>query len=117
MAEKKDTVAASDHVAHEAETGLSGRTEYPGQTMGIVALVLSFFMQIPALILAIIAWVWSNRAGVNNVPAKVAVAISSVLLVLGILAVVGWVVLVAATLGEFGDLGMWDGMGPGGLRS
>lgn len=117
MAEKKETVKATEHVAHEGETGLSGNTEYPGQTLGIVALVLSFFMQIPGLILGIIAWVWSNKAGVNNVPAKVSVVVSSVLLVLGILALVGWVVLVASTLGELGDFGAFDGMGPRGLRS
>ena len=117
MAEKKETFKATDHVAGEVETGLTGNTEYPGQTMGIVALVLSFFTQVPALILGIIAWVWSNKAGVNNVPAKVAVAVSSVLMVLGILAIVGWVVLVASTVGELGDFGMWDGMGPRGLRS
>ncbi len=117
MAEKKETVAATDHVAQEVQTGLTANTEYPGQTMGIVALVLSFFTQIPALILGIIAWVWSNKAGVNNVPAKVAVAVSSVLMVLGLLAIVGWIILVASTVGEFGDLGVWEGMGPRGLRS
>jgi hypothetical protein len=117
MAEKKETAQAPDQVAETVETGLSASQEYPGQTMGIVALVLSFFTQIPALILAIIAWVWSNKAGVNNVPAKVAVALSSVLLVLGTLAVIGWIVLVASTFGEFGDFGMWDDMGPRGLRS
>jgi hypothetical protein len=117
MAEKKETVKATDHAAEHVETGLTGRTEYPGQTMGIVALVLAFFIQIPALILGIIAWVWSNKAQVNNVQAKVAVAVSSVLIVLGALAVIGWIVLVASTVGELGDLGMWDGMGPRGLRS
>ncbi|MCF8548637.1 MAG: hypothetical protein K9G03_01505 [Pontimonas sp.] len=117
MAEKKETIAATEHVVNEVNTGLTGNTEYPGQTMGIVALVLSFFTQVPALILGIIAWVWSNKAGVNNVPAKVAVAVSSVLMVLGILALVGWIVLVASTVGEFGDFGMWDEMGPRGLRS
>ena len=117
MAEKKEAVTATDHVANTGDTGLTASTEYPGQTMGIVALVLSFFTQVPALILGIIAWVWSNKAGVNNVPAKVAVAVSSVLMVLGILAVVGWIVLVASTVGEFGDLDMWGGMGPRGLRS
>ena len=117
MAEKKETVKATEHVAEKVDTGLSASTEYPGQTMGIVALVLSFFTQIPALILAIIAWVWSNKAGVNNVPAKVAVAVSSVLIVLGILAVVGWILVVASTVGELGDLGMWGEMGPRGLRS
>jgi hypothetical protein len=70
--------------------------EYPGQTLGVVALVLSFFLQIPALIMGIIAWNWSNRAGVSNTPAKVSVFVSIGLMLLGILALVGWVVLLAS---------------------
>lgn len=70
--------------------------EYPGQTLGVVALVLSFFLQIPALIMGIIAWNWSNRAGVSNTPAKVSVFVSLGLMVLGILALVGWAILVAS---------------------
>lgn len=101
---------AEDHQATLVDTSLSGKTEYPGQTLGLVALVLAFFTQIPALILGIIAWVWSNRAGVSNVPAKVAVAVSATLMVIGALIVVGWIVLVASTLGELGNLG---GFGPG----
>ena len=85
--------------------------EYPGRTLGIVALVFAFFSQIPALIMGIIAWVWSNKAGHSNVPAKVAVAVSATLLVLIVLAVVGWVALVASIageFGEFGEMGMFD---------
>lgn len=103
-------VPAEDHQATLVDTSLSGKAEYPGQTLGLVALVLAFFTQIPALILGIIAWVWSNRAGVSNVPAKVAVAVSATLMVIGALIVVGWIVLVASTLGELGNLG---GFGPG----
>jgi hypothetical protein len=44
--------------------------EYPGRTLGVVALVLSFFLQIPGLIMGIIAWVWSNKVGRSNVPAN-----------------------------------------------
>lgn len=88
---------------------LSGTPEYPGQTLGVVALVLSFFLQIPALILGIIAWVWSNRAGESNVPAKVAVAVSATLMVLGVLILVGWIVLIVSSLGELGGM---DPFGP-----
>jgi hypothetical protein len=70
--------------------------EYPGQTLGVVALVLSFFLQLPALIMGIIAWNWSNRAGVPNTPAKVSVFVSIGLMVLGLLAVIGWVILLAS---------------------
>lgn len=70
--------------------------EFPGQTLGVVALVLSFFLQIPALIMGIIAWNWSNRAGVSNTPAKVSVFVSIGLMVLGILALVGWFALLVS---------------------
>jgi len=73
-----------------------GVAEYPGRTLGVVALVLAFFMQLPALIMGIVAWNWSNRAGVSNTPAKAAVFVSIGLIVLGIIALVGWVALVAS---------------------
>ncbi len=110
MATSAEPISAEEHHAALLDTGLSAKTEYPGQTLGLVALVLAFFTQIPALILGIIAWVWSNRAGVSNVPAKVAVAVSATLMVIGALIVVGWIVLVASTLGNLGDLA---GFGPG----
>jgi len=77
--------------------------EYPGRTLGVVAVVLAFYAQIPALIMGIIAWVWSSKAGHNNVPAKVAVAVSGALLVIVIVAIVGWIALVASLGGEFGN--------------
>jgi len=83
--------------------------EYPGRTLGVVALVLSFFSQIPALIMGIIAWVWSNKVGRSNVPAKVAVAVSATLLVLIILAVVGWTALLVSFGAEFDDWEMGGG--------
>lgn len=117
MAKNTAPIAAEEHVATNDETGLSASGEYPGQTMGIVALVLSFFLQLPALILGIVAWVWSNKAGVSNVPAKVAVAVSAVLSVLGILVAVGWLILVLSAVGGIAGLDAFDGMGPRGLRS
>lgn len=112
MATPQKPVAAEDHQAVTTESALSGKPEYPGQTLGLVALVLSFFMQIPALILGILAWVWSNRAGVSNVPAKVAVAVSATLMVIGTLVLIGWIVLVASTIGQFGDMDGFGRMGP-----
>lgn len=112
MATPQKPVAAEDHQAVTTEAALSGKPEYPGQTLGLVALVLSFFMQLPALVMGILAWVWSNRAGVSNVPAKVAVAVSATLLVIGTLVLIGWVVLVASTIGQFGDMDGFGRMGP-----
>jgi hypothetical protein len=93
------TDKASDASAVEAPADLK---EYPGRTLGVVALVFSFFIQLPALIMGIIAWVWSHRVGENNVPAKVAVAVSGALLLLGILLLVGWIALVVSLGGEYG---------------
>ena len=120
MASEAKEVTAKAPVAKAEVPALSATNEYPGQTMGIVALVLAFFTQIPALVLGIIAWIWSNKAGENNVPAKVAVAVSSVLIVLGVLAVIGWILVVATTLQDFGGFEGFRGfedMGCPGLRS
>lgn len=57
----------------------------PGRTMGIVAFILSFFIQLVALILGIIALVQSRRAGHKNGWALAAIIISSVLIVIGII--------------------------------
>jgi hypothetical protein len=86
---------AADQAAPAPVIPAKPMKEYPGQTLGVVALVLSFFLQIPALIMGIIAWNWSNRAGVSNTPAKVSVFVSIGLIVLGLLVVIGWVVLLA----------------------
>jgi len=120
MASEAKEVTAKAPVAKAEAPALSATNEYPGQTMGIVALVLAFFTQIPALVLGIIAWIWCNKAGENNVPAKVAVAVSSVLIVLGVLAVIGWILVVATTLQDFGGFEGFRGfedMGRPGLRS
>lgn len=77
--------------------------EFPGQTLGVVALVLSFFLQIPALIMGIVAWNWSNRAGASNTPAKVAVFVSIGLMVLGLLFIIGWTIALASLGAMFED--------------
>lgn len=110
MATEQEPVKAVQHLGETSDFALSDKPEYPGQTLGVVALVLSFFLQIPALIMGIIAWVWSNKAGVSNVPAKVAVAVSAVLMVLGLLAAIGWIILVASSLGDFAGFGGFEGM-------
>ncbi len=68
----------------------------PGRTLGIVAFALSFFLQLIALALGIVALVQSRRAGVANGFAVASIIISSVLLVVGIVIVV---VLFAVVIG------------------
>lgn len=107
------SVDERDNVAEEIPTATTPSAvrddlkEYPGRTLGVVALVFAFFSQLPALVMGIIAWVWSNKAGHNNVPAKVAVAVSASLLVLIVLAIIGWTALLVS-FGEGLDFG-----GPG----
>jgi hypothetical protein len=59
--------------------------EIPGRTLGIVAFVLSFFLQLIALILGLIALSQSRKAGVSNSFAIAGVVISAVLIVGGII--------------------------------
>ncbi len=101
MAKAKEDKDLTETVVVSAER--EDLKEYPGRTLGVVAVVLAFFTQIPALIMGIIAWVWSHKAGHNNVPAKVAVAVSGALLVIVALAIVGWIALMASLGGEFGN--------------
>lgn len=60
----------------------------PGKTLGIVAFVLSFFAQLIALILGIVALVQSRKAGVKNGWALAAIIISAVLMVIGIIVII-----------------------------
>ncbi|CAN7231016.1 DUF4190 domain-containing protein [Microbacterium sp. LjRoot45] len=55
----------------------------PGKTMGIIAFVLSFFFQLLALILGIVALVQSRKAGRSNGFALAAIIISVVLMIVG----------------------------------
>lgn len=57
----------------------------PGRTMGIVAFILSFFMQVVALVLGIIALVQSKKAGQKNGFALAAIIISIALMVIGVI--------------------------------
>ena len=72
---------------------------YPGQTLGIVALVFAVFMQVPALAMGIIAWVWSHKAGVRNVPAIIAVSVSGALIIIGTALFAAWIALVGSFFG------------------
>jgi hypothetical protein len=74
---------------------------YPGQTLGVVALVLAFFLPVPALALGIVAWVWSHKAGKNNVLAKVSVFVSGAFAVIGIFLFGLWLALAGAVFGGF----------------
>jgi hypothetical protein len=102
-AAKATTATNTAPVTSEAGT-------YPGQTLGIVALTLAFFLQIPALAMGIVAWVWSHKAGKNNIPAKVSVYVSAALIVIGTFFFAIWIALVGSLAGGFDR--DHDGRGP-----
>ena len=77
--------AGSYGSAPPAPYGGQAQGPIPGKTMGIVALILAFFVQLVALILGIIALVQSKKAGYKNTPAVWAIIVSSVLMVVGII--------------------------------
>jgi len=68
--------------------------------MGIVALILAFFIQIVGLILGIVALVQSRKAGAKNTPAVWAIILSVVFMV--IWTVVG--IVIAIGIGAAADL-------------
>jgi preprotein translocase subunit SecG len=59
--------------------------DYPGKTLGIVALILTFFFTLLGLILGLVAQSQSKAAGVKNTPAKVAVVLSIIFIAIGVL--------------------------------
>ncbi len=102
--------------APPAPQGQADGAAVPGKTMGIVAFILSFFVQLVALILGIVALVQSRKAGHKNGWAVAAIIISAVLMVLGI--IIAIVVLttvfgnLAAACAELGP-GVWELEGGG----
>lgn len=75
----------------------------PGKTMGIVALILAIVpigLQLVGLILGIVALVQSKKAGHKNGMALAAIIVSSVLIVLGIIATIVIISIVAATTND-----------------
>lgn len=73
------------NAAPPAQYGAPASAPVPGRTLGIVAFILSFFVQLIALILGIVALVQSRKAGHKNGWALAAIIISAVLMVLGII--------------------------------
>lgn len=95
------TAAAKTTAPQAAAAPAVEHSTYPGQTLGIVALVLAFFLPLPALALGIIAWVWSHKAGKNNILAKVSVGISGAFALIGIFFFGLWLALAGAVFGGF----------------
>ena len=63
-----------------------------GKTLGIVALIVTFFFSLVGLILGFVARGQSKRAGVKNTPATVAI-------VLGFIFLIGTIIAIIVVLG------------------
>lgn len=81
--------------APPAPYGAPVQPTVPGRTMGVVAFILSFFVQVVALILGIVALVQSRKAGAKNGFAVAAIIISSVLIVVGVILTIVFVSVAA----------------------
>lgn len=90
--------------APPAPYGAPATPTIPGKTMGIVAFILSFFIQPVALILGIVALVQSRKAGHKNGWALAAIIISSVLIVIGIIVGIALIGVAIAGASEFARL-------------
>jgi len=73
---------------------------YPGKTLGIVGLILAIFFNLIGLIVSIVAFNQSKKAGYKNTPAKAGIIVGAVLLVLGIVIGVVSGILAAGAVGS-----------------
>lgn len=83
----------------------------PGKTLGIVALVVVFFFSLIGLILGYVARSQSKKAGVTNTPAKVAIILGWIFLVLSIIVGIIIAVVTIAGLGAIAEA--CEQFGPG----
>lgn len=94
-----------------AYAGNAAVAENPGKTLGIVALIASFFIALLGLILGIVALNQSKKAGFKNGPAKAAIILSIIFMVIGL--IVG-IILITSGAALFGNIAqMCADLGPG----
>lgn len=91
----KSTPAASPSTPHAAVV------EYPGQSLGITGLVLAFVLPLVGIVLGVIAYTWSKKAGVANAPARAAVIVGGIILAVGLIVYVAWVIAAGPALFQY----------------
>lgn len=64
--------------------------DYPGKTLGIVGLVLSFCFTLIGSVVSFVAWRRSRAAGYRNTPALVGIAI-------GVAVLTFWIIVLAVS--------------------
>jgi hypothetical protein len=79
--------------------------DFPGKTLGIVGLVLSFFTTIIGLIISIVALRQSKKAGFKNTPALIGVIVGIITTLLGIIFGIIGIVAFMALLDQCAQLG------------
>ncbi len=91
--------------AHGQQSPPAAGGDFPGKTLGIIGLVLSFFTTIIGLIISFVALRQSKKAGFKNTPALAGVIIGIVTTVLAI--IIGGVAIagVMALLSQCAELG------------
>ncbi|MBO1903041.1 DUF4190 domain-containing protein [Leucobacter weissii] len=72
------------------------QTSTPGKTLGIVSLILAFFLPIIGLILGIVAVIQSRKAGAGNIPGIIAI-------ILGAIFTIIWVFILIAIFSAIGS--------------
>ncbi len=75
-------------------------TDYPGKTLGIVGLVLTFVASLIGLIVSAIALNQSKQAGFTNTPAKIGVILGIIFLVIGVIFSIIYFAVIAAAIGS-----------------
>ncbi|MDO9589631.1 MAG: hypothetical protein Q7J04_00625 [Microcella sp.] len=95
MADKNTADRQKTHPVHDYAP------EYPGQSLGITGLVFSFVLPLVGLVLGVIAYTWSKKAGVVNGPARAAVIVGGIILAAGLLIYVAWVIAAGPALLQY----------------
>ena len=77
----------------------------PGRTLGIVGLVLAIVANVIGLIISIIAFTKSKKAGFKNTPALAGIIIGAVLTAITIVITIIMIVVLVRVAGHCADLG------------
>lgn len=78
--------------------------DFPGKTLGIVAIPVAIFFSLVGIILGFVAKSQSKKAGFKNTPATIAIVIGFIILVFTIIGVVIAVVAAGALLAQCAGL-------------
>lgn len=76
-----------------------------GKTLGIIALVVAFFVSLVGIILGFVAKSQSKKAGVKNTPATVAIVLGFIFLAIQIIWIIVAIVAGVAVLGQCAEYG------------